>query len=660
MSLLEIRDLAVTYQTHEGPVPAVRNISLDVDSGEAVGLAGESGCGKSTVASTILRLTPASATVTGQVLLNGEDVLRMSWGQLRAVRWKGASIVFQGALHSLNPVRNVGRQIAEPVLLHDRTQTRAGADRRVAELLDQVGLPARLARSYPHQLSGGQKQRIMIAMALACRPALVVADEPTTALDVMVQAQVLELLTGLVSDSGVGVLMISHDLSVLGTSCNRVAVMYAGPHRRGGPGPAGVRGPDPPLHASAVRGLPDHRRSRRPGSRPEGLPGDPPFATDLPQRLSLPPALPGRDRRLPADRRTAGDHPARAAGGLPARSRAGLDQGDPGGEVRMSTTVEPVASPAPRPGPTGQPIVEVSDLHVTFRTRGGGAGPSRRRRRPGDRRGRDHRAGRRVRLRQDDSRPDHPGAGAPLRGRGPLPRPARSGYGARALKAYRREVQLVLQDPTGSLNPRHTVYEAVAEGLRVHKVPGNERDQVAEALSRAGLRPPERYFLRYPHELSGGQRQRVVIAGALVLNPKVIVADEPVSSLDASVRGEILALLLRLREELGLDHPGRHPRPRAGLEHRRPPGGDVPRPRGGDRVDRDRPRRGPRIRTPRPCSPSCRRSSGWNPLSCMGRRPTRPGSRPAAGSIRAARRWHRARPRQRGSRRRASRGRSRS
>ncbi len=126
------------------------------------------------------------------------------------------------------------------------------------------------------------------------------------------------------------------------------------------------------------------------------------------------------------------------------------------------------------------------------------------------------------------------------------------GYSAGALKAYRREVQLVLQDPTGSLNPRHTVYEAVAEGLRVHKVPGNEREQVAEALSRAGLRPPERYFLRYPHELSGGQRQRVVIAGALVLNPKVIIADEPVSSLDASVRGEILALLLKLREELGL------------------------------------------------------------------------------------------------------------
>jgi peptide/nickel transport system ATP-binding protein len=281
MSLLEIRDLAVTYRTQEGPVPAVRNISLHVDAGEAVGLAGESGCGKSTVAATILRLTPASATVTGQVLLDGQDVLRMSWGQLRAVRWKGASIVFQGALHSLNPVRNVGQQIAEPVLLHDRTQTRASADRRVAELLDQVGLPARLARSYPHQLSGGQKQRIMIAMALACRPALVVADEPTTALDVMVQAQVLELLTGLVSNSGVGVLMISHDLSVLGTSCNRVAVMYAGRIVEEGPARQVFEDPVHPYTRALSGAFPS---IGDPASRfaPQGLPGDPPFATDLP------------------------------------------------------------------------------------------------------------------------------------------------------------------------------------------------------------------------------------------------------------------------------------------------------------------------------------------------------------------------------------------
>ncbi len=291
MSLLEIRDLSVTYHTHEGPVPAVRNVSLTVDAGSAVGLAGESGCGKSTVASTVLRLTPASATVTGEVLLDGKDILRMSWGQLRAVRWAGASIVFQGALHSLNPVRNVGRQIAEPVLLHDRSQTKRTASARVDELLEQVGLPARLAQAYPHQLSGGQKQRIMIAMALACRPQLVVADEPTTALDVMVQAQVLELLTGLVSSFGVGVLMISHDLSVLGTSCNRVAVMYAGRIVEEGPARDVFEHPIHP-YTRALSGAFPTIGDQASRFAPRGLPGDPPFATDLPPGCPFHPRCP--------------------------------------------------------------------------------------------------------------------------------------------------------------------------------------------------------------------------------------------------------------------------------------------------------------------------------------------------------------------------------
>ena len=590
MSLLEIRDLAVTYRTQEGPVPAVRNISLNVDAGEAVGLAGESGCGKSTVASTILRLTPASATVTGQVLLDGQDVLRMSWGQLRAVRWKGASIVFQGALHSLNPVRNVGQQIAEPVLLHDHTQTRASADRRVAELLDQVGLPARLARSYPHQLSGGQKQRIMIAMALACRPALVVADEPTTALDVMVQAQVLELLTGLVSNSGVGVLMISHDLSVLGTSCNRVAVMYAGRIVEEGPARQVFEDPLHP-YTRALSGAFPSIGDRASRFAPRGLPGDPPFATDLPNGCPVPSALHHGGRRLHAHRRTAGDRRAAPSGRLPAGQGARHRGCGPRRDLRVSAATEPLASPPPTPAPATQPIIEVNDLHVTFRTRRGGLA------RAVDGVDLAIGAGEIIALAGESGCGkttlartilglERPSAGE-VRYRGePI------GYGARALRAYRRDVQLVLQDPTGSLNPRHTVYEAVAEGLRVHKVPGNERDQVAEALSRAGLRPPERYFLRYPHELSGGQRQRVVIAGALVLEPEG----------DRRRRAGLLARRLRARGDpgpaaapargAGADHPGRDPRPGPGLEHRRPAGRDVPRSRGGDRLHRDRPGRG--------------------------------------------------------------------
>ncbi|HEX5771595.1 MAG TPA: ABC transporter ATP-binding protein, partial [Nocardioidaceae bacterium] len=228
MTLLQMRDVSVSYRTANGVLPAVRGVSLEVGAGESVGIAGESGCGKSTLASTILRLQPASAEVTGEVLVDGEDVLGMRWGELRALRWAGASMVFQGALHSLNPVRRIGQQIAEPIRLHDPSVAEAETTSRVEELLEQVGLPGSRAADYPHQLSGGQRQRAMIAMALACRPRLVIADEPTTALDVMVQAQVLTLLSGLVDDLGVGLLMISHDLSALSRACHRVAVMYAG------------------------------------------------------------------------------------------------------------------------------------------------------------------------------------------------------------------------------------------------------------------------------------------------------------------------------------------------------------------------------------------------------------------------------------------------
>ncbi|MFM8774915.1 MAG: ABC transporter ATP-binding protein, partial [Actinomycetota bacterium] len=225
MSLLEFRDVTVDYASGEGPIPAVRGVTLSVERGEVLGIAGESGCGKSTLAATVLRLLPANAAIGGEVLLDDTDVLTMKWGRLRAVRWAEAAIVFQGALHALNPVQSIGDQIAEPIRLH---KTAKDVDARVAELLQQVGLPPSRAKSYPHQLSGGQRQRVMIAMALACSPDLIVADEPTTALDVMVQAQVLDLLTGLVRDLGMGMVLISHDLGVLGTTCDRIAVMYAG------------------------------------------------------------------------------------------------------------------------------------------------------------------------------------------------------------------------------------------------------------------------------------------------------------------------------------------------------------------------------------------------------------------------------------------------
>jgi peptide/nickel transport system ATP-binding protein len=289
--LLRIEGLSVTYRTSEGDVPALRDVDLVVDRGEIVGVAGESGCGKSTLASTVLRLQPPSATVAGRVLVRGEDALTMRWGDLRALRWAGASIVFQGALHSLNPVQRVGAQLAEPIDLHEPALAESEVDRRVGELLEQVGLPAERASSYPHQLSGGQRQRVMIAMALACRPDLVIADEPTTALDVMVQSQVLAVLSGLVEELGVGLLIISHDLSVLANLCDRIAVMYAGRVVEQGTADQVFTRPLHPYAAALSAAFP---RVGDPASRyaPAGLGGDPPDLRSLPPGCSFAPRCP--------------------------------------------------------------------------------------------------------------------------------------------------------------------------------------------------------------------------------------------------------------------------------------------------------------------------------------------------------------------------------
>jgi peptide/nickel transport system ATP-binding protein len=289
--LLRMEDVSVSYRTDEGPLAAVRGVDLVVDAGEVVGVAGESGCGKSTLASTVLRLQPKDAEVTGRVLVHGQDVFTMRWGELRVLRWAGASIVFQGALHSLNPVQRVDRQIAEPIRLHQPELAGEKVASRVVELLEQVGLPSARARSYPHQLSGGQKQRIMIAMALACRPQLIVADEPTTALDVMIQAQILDLLSGLVREMGAGMLIISHDLSVLADVCDRVLVMYAGRLVETG---AADQVFSKPLHPYAAALSAAFPRVGDPAARfaPAGLPGDPPDPRELPPGCSFAPRCP--------------------------------------------------------------------------------------------------------------------------------------------------------------------------------------------------------------------------------------------------------------------------------------------------------------------------------------------------------------------------------
>ncbi|MFD3478057.1 ABC transporter ATP-binding protein [Streptomyces sp. NPDC058695] len=287
MSLLDVRNLEVTYA---GGARAVRGVNLSVDAGQKLGIAGESGCGKSTLALALLRLLPAGTEVSGEILLNGEDILTMKWGQVRAVRWAGASIVFQGAMHSLNAVHRIGDQIAEPILLHKKA-TPAGAKKKVAELLEHVGLPAARADAYPHELSGGQRQRVMIAMALACDPGLIIADEPTTALDVMIQAQILRLIEQLVSDQDLGLIMISHDLAVLSDTCDRLAVMYAGRVVEEGPASEVYENAQHPYGKALSAAFP---RIGDITSRfaPRGLPGDPPDPSALPTGCTFHPRCP--------------------------------------------------------------------------------------------------------------------------------------------------------------------------------------------------------------------------------------------------------------------------------------------------------------------------------------------------------------------------------
>ncbi|MFF4987534.1 dipeptide ABC transporter ATP-binding protein [Streptosporangium saharense] len=550
MSLLDVRNLRVRFtSTQSVSTTAVDGVSLTVEAGEVVALVGESGCGKSATALALLGLLPDSARVEGEIVFDGEDLTTLNDRQLSARRGRDLAMVFQDPMTSLNPVVPIGVQITEVLLRHtDLSKAAAGA--RAEELLREVGIPdpVRRLRQYPHQLSGGMRQRVMIAIAIACGPKLLIADEPTTALDVTIQAQVLELLARLARDHGAALLMITHDLGVVAGLADRVNVMYGGRVVETASAPELFR-------------RPMHRYTR-------GLLASIP-ALDSPRDVALTP-IPGSPfDRLPWE--SGCSFASRCAVADEACMVPDLPMTDdspghrhrcvhPGGDAPVPVSVTAREPQAPSGGESPEPLVRISDLRVRY---------------PARRAAVTNRPVEYVRA-VDGVSLDLPrgrtyglvgesGCGKSSLGRALLRlEPVASGsvlfdgvdlagMRERGLRPMRRRMQMVFQDPMASLNPRQSVGDILELPLRVHGVPGGRREwraKVLRTLDQVGL--PRAAEHRYPHEFSGGQRQRVGIARAIILEPDLLIADEPVSALDVSVQAQIVNLLQEVKRTLSL------------------------------------------------------------------------------------------------------------
>ncbi|TDD64355.1 ABC transporter ATP-binding protein [Jiangella aurantiaca] len=581
--LLAIRGLRVTFRAAGRDVHAVRGVDLSVAEGETLAVVGESGSGKSVTMTAALGLLPENAEVEGSIRLRDRELLAMDERALRSVRGAEIGVVFQDPMSSLNPVHTVSRQIAEAIRAHSDV-SRGAAHARAVELLGEVGIPDAKARAddYPHQFSGGMRQRVMIAMALACGPRVLIADEPTTALDVTVQAQIVDLVDRIRRGRGMSVIWISHDLGVVAQIADRVTVMYAGRVVEQGPCADLFDAAVHPYTAGLLRAMP--RLDSPAGAELEVIRGSLPDPEAQPEGCVFAPRCDHAQEECAAARPTllplvAGgghavachrsgellDHgrvvPARL-GGSPTL-RAGADNPRPSGAVDGAPAGEaPAAAAAPAPPPAAEApappvVVALDDLRVHYRGRGSwrrSAAPVR----AVDGVTLDLERGRTLGLVGES------GSGKSTLARALLGLEKTSGgavafgdqvlhtMSAVGLRDLRRTAQMVFQDPAASMNPALRVEDVVSEPLRI-----NRRGSVAEQRVRAGelleiVELPRELGRRYPHQLSGGQRQRVAIARALALDPQVLVCDEPVSALDVSVQAQIIRLLSRLQSELGL------------------------------------------------------------------------------------------------------------